>query len=210
MIRFLIRRLSGRDPALARCGGPVIYLHAARAGWSGRAVCPQRADDADATRRYPPQHGAGSPGARATLVWINNLLHGNLGMSYTQYRPVSDVICDVVPNTVPAHGHGHAHLARCRPGLRHPGRPQPRRLLRQRHVVRQLFRTGDAGLLVRLDAATPLRRQSRLAAVGGHAIAPKAADSGTCCGIWPCRHSRSPSAASPAGAAMSAPRPSRR
>src|SRR5947208_8664800 len=31
--------------------------------------------------------------------WLNNLIHGNLGTSYVQYRPVTQVIGERIPNT---------------------------------------------------------------------------------------------------------------
>jgi peptide/nickel transport system permease protein len=40
------------------------------------------------------------------LTWLGNLAQGDLGISYTQYRPVSEVIWDAVPNTLLLMGTG--------------------------------------------------------------------------------------------------------
>ncbi|MFM9107633.1 MAG: ABC transporter permease [Chloroflexota bacterium] len=44
--------------------------------------------------------GLDQPAPVQLARWIGNLLRGDLGMSYSQYRPVSQVIWDVFPNTV--------------------------------------------------------------------------------------------------------------
>jgi peptide/nickel transport system permease protein len=44
--------------------------------------------------------GLDRPPHEQLLTWIVNIFRGNLGMSYSQFRPVSDVIAEVFPNTV--------------------------------------------------------------------------------------------------------------
>jgi peptide/nickel transport system permease protein len=50
--------------------------------------------------------GLDRPVHEQLVIWLGNLARGNLGISYTQYRPVSDVIWDVVPNTLLLMGTG--------------------------------------------------------------------------------------------------------
>jgi peptide/nickel transport system permease protein len=44
--------------------------------------------------------GLDRPPHEQFLAWIGNVLTGNFGVSYSQFRPVSDVIAEVFPNTV--------------------------------------------------------------------------------------------------------------
>jgi peptide/nickel transport system permease protein len=44
--------------------------------------------------------GLDRPPHEQLLTWIVNIFSGNLGVSYSQFRPVSDVIAEVFPNTV--------------------------------------------------------------------------------------------------------------
>jgi peptide/nickel transport system permease protein len=98
--RYLIRRLLGAIPLLLGVavlsfifmqlapGGPdVLFARNAR----------MSQEQLDAIRR---NMGLDRPMHEQLLVWIGNLLQGDLGISYTQYRPVSDVIRDVFPNTL--------------------------------------------------------------------------------------------------------------
>jgi peptide/nickel transport system permease protein len=50
--------------------------------------------------------GLDRPPHEQLLTWILNILRGNLGVSYSQFRPVSDVIREVFPNTVILMGAG--------------------------------------------------------------------------------------------------------
>jgi ABC-type dipeptide/oligopeptide/nickel transport system permease component len=45
------------------------------------------------------QFGLDEPLARQYLDWLSNAMTGNLGLSFSHYRPVSAVILDVLPNT---------------------------------------------------------------------------------------------------------------
>lgn len=44
--------------------------------------------------------GLDRPAHEQFLVWFTNILRGNLGVSYSHFRPVSEVIGEVFPNTV--------------------------------------------------------------------------------------------------------------
>jgi peptide/nickel transport system permease protein len=44
--------------------------------------------------------GLDRPPHEQLLVWMLNIVRGNLGVSYSQFRPVSDVIAEVFPNTL--------------------------------------------------------------------------------------------------------------
>jgi peptide/nickel transport system permease protein len=100
MTRYLIRRLLGTIPLLLGVailsfifmqlapGGPdTLYARA------GRMSDEQLA----AIRR---SLGLDKPMLVQLWIWLGNLLHGDLGTSYTQYRPVTTVIWEVFPNTV--------------------------------------------------------------------------------------------------------------
>ena len=100
MLRYLIRRLLGAVPLLIGVsvlsfvfmqlapGGPdALFARNAR-------MSPQQI----ANIRH--NMGLDRPVHEQLLVWLGNLLQGDLGISYTQYRPVTTVIWDVFPNTV--------------------------------------------------------------------------------------------------------------
>jgi peptide/nickel transport system permease protein len=100
MSRYVIRRLLGAIPLLfgvailsflfaqAMPGGPdTLYARAGR-------MTPEQL----ANIRH--SHGFDQPIYVQLMRWLGNLVQGDLGMSITQYRPVSDVIWDVFPNTV--------------------------------------------------------------------------------------------------------------
>jgi peptide/nickel transport system permease protein len=106
MTRFLIRRLLGAIPLLLGVavlsfvfmqlapGGPdALYARNAR----------MSQEQLDQIRH---NMGLDRPVHEQLLVWLGNLARGNLGVSYAQYRPVSDVIRDVVPNTLLLMGTG--------------------------------------------------------------------------------------------------------
>jgi peptide/nickel transport system permease protein len=44
--------------------------------------------------------GLDRPAHEQFIVWFTNILRGNLGVSYSHFRPVSEVIGEVFPNTV--------------------------------------------------------------------------------------------------------------
>ena len=99
MTRYLVRRLLGAIPLLLGVavlsfvfmqlapGGPdALYARNAR----------MSEEQLQAIRR---NMGLDRPMHEQLFVWLGNLLRGDLGVSYTQYRPVSEAIWDVVPNT---------------------------------------------------------------------------------------------------------------
>ena len=99
MTRFIIRRLLGAIPLLLGVAVlSFIFMQLAPGGpdalfaRNGRMSQQQL----DAIRH---NMGLDRPMYEQLLIWLKNLLHGNLGISYTQYRPASQVIWDVVPNT---------------------------------------------------------------------------------------------------------------
>ncbi len=106
MLRYTIRRLLGAIPLLLGVavlsfmfmqlapGGPDALF--ARNGRMSQ-------EQLDAIRH---NMGLDRPAHIQLLVWLGNLLRGDLGMSYTQYRPVTQVIWDVFPNTLLLMGAG--------------------------------------------------------------------------------------------------------
>jgi peptide/nickel transport system permease protein len=100
MLRYTVRRLLGAIPLLFGVailsfifmqitpGGPdALFARNAR-------MSPEQL----AAIRHTM--GLDQPGYIQLLRWIENLARGDLGMSYTQYRPVAQVIWDVFPNTL--------------------------------------------------------------------------------------------------------------
>jgi peptide/nickel transport system permease protein len=99
MTRFLIRRLLGAIPLLLGVAVlSFIFMQLAPGGPDALFARNGRMsqEQLDAIRH---NMGLDRPMHEQLLIWLNNLLHGNLGISYTQYRPASQVIWDVVPNT---------------------------------------------------------------------------------------------------------------
>jgi peptide/nickel transport system permease protein len=99
MLRFLLRRLLGAIPLLLGVAVlSFIFMQLAPGGpdalfaRNGRMSQQQL----DAIRH---NMGLDQPLPVQLWIWLSNLLHGNLGISYTQYRPAAQVIWDVVPNT---------------------------------------------------------------------------------------------------------------
>jgi peptide/nickel transport system permease protein len=100
MVRFAVRRLLGAVPLLFGVailsfvfmeiapGGPDTLF--ARNGRMSQAQL-------DAIRN---NMGLDEPMLVRLGVWLRNLLQGDLGTSYSEFRPVSDVIRDVLPNTL--------------------------------------------------------------------------------------------------------------
>jgi peptide/nickel transport system permease protein len=106
MTRFLIRRLLGAVPLLLGVAIlSFIFMQLAPGGpdalFARNARMSQ--EQLDAIRR---NMGLDRPTHEQLLVWLGNLAQGDLGISYTQYRPVSDVIWDTVPNTLLLMGTG--------------------------------------------------------------------------------------------------------
>jgi peptide/nickel transport system permease protein len=99
MGRFIVRRVLGAIPLLL--GVAVLsFLFMQLAPGGPDAMFARNA------RMTPEQleqirHNMGldRPMPEQLVRWIGNLLRGDLGVSYSQYRPVSEVIWDVFPNT---------------------------------------------------------------------------------------------------------------
>lgn len=99
MLRFTIRRLLGAIPLLVGVAVlSFVFMEIAPGGPTtlfargGRMTKPQL----DAIIH---NMGLDRPMHVRLGYWLWNLLHGDLGTSYTQHRPVSQVIGDVLPNT---------------------------------------------------------------------------------------------------------------
>jgi peptide/nickel transport system permease protein len=99
MTRYLIRRLISAVPLL---------LGVAVLSWVFMQLAPGGPDTLYARNARMTEEqlqairhnmGLDRPLHEQLLTWLGNLLRGDLGISYTQYRPVSQVIWDVVPNT---------------------------------------------------------------------------------------------------------------
>src|SRR5918997_7104531 len=106
MTRFLIRRLLGAIPLLLGVAVlSFIFMQLAPGGPDTLFARNSRMTDEQlqAIRR---NMGLDRPVHEQLLIWLGNLARGDLGISYTQYRPVSQVIWDVVPNTLLLMGTG--------------------------------------------------------------------------------------------------------
>ncbi|MCC6314619.1 MAG: ABC transporter permease [Thermomicrobiales bacterium] len=100
MLRFTIRRLLGAIPLLL--GVSVLSFAFMQLAPGGPDALFARNARMTTAQLEQIRHNMGldRPVPEQLLVWIGNLLRGDLGMSYAQYRPVSQVIGDVFPNTV--------------------------------------------------------------------------------------------------------------
>ena len=106
MLRYTIRRLLGAIPLLLGVAVlSFIFMQLAPGGPDALFARNGRMSQAqlDAIRH---NMGLDRPPAVQLLIWLGNLLRGDLGMSYTQYRPVTAVIWDVFPNTLLLMGAG--------------------------------------------------------------------------------------------------------
>ena len=100
MVRFAVRRLLGAIPLLFGVAIlSFIFMEIAPGGPDTLFARNGRMSQAqlDAIRR---NMGLDEPMLVRLGVWLRNLLQGDLGTSYSEFRPVSDVIRDVLPNTL--------------------------------------------------------------------------------------------------------------
>jgi peptide/nickel transport system permease protein len=100
MSRYLIRRLLGTIPLML--GVAVLsftFMQLAPGGPTALFAKNARMSTAQ-LNAIKHNMGLDKPKYEQFLIWLKNLVRGDLGMSYTQYRPVSDVIWGVFPNTV--------------------------------------------------------------------------------------------------------------
>jgi peptide/nickel transport system permease protein len=100
MNAYVIRRLLGAIPLLLGVSVlSFIFMHLAPGGPDTLLAKNGRMSQSqlDAIRR---NLGLDESKPRQLWIWITNLLQGDLGTSYSQQRPVRDVIFEVFPNTV--------------------------------------------------------------------------------------------------------------
>ena len=132
MTRFLIRRLLGAIPLLLGVAVlSFVFMQLAPGGPDAMFARNARMTE-EALQAIRHNMGLDRPVHEQLVIWLGNLARGDLGISYTQYRPVSEVIWDVVPNTLLVDGHRDADLAGGRADLRRARGAPPVRLLRQR------------------------------------------------------------------------------
>jgi peptide/nickel transport system permease protein len=106
MTRFLIRRLLGAIPLLFGVAIlSFIFMQLAPGGPDALFARNARMTE-EALRAIRHNMGLDRPVHEQLVIWLGNLVRGDLGISYTQYRPVSQVIWDVVPNTLLLMGTG--------------------------------------------------------------------------------------------------------
>ncbi|MDP9369054.1 MAG: ABC transporter permease [Chloroflexota bacterium] len=100
MLRYVIRRLLGAIPLLVGVSMlSFVFMQLAPGGPDALFARNARmSPEQIANIRH--NMGLDRPMHEQLLVWLGNLLQGDLGISYTQYRPVTTVIWDVFPNTV--------------------------------------------------------------------------------------------------------------
>jgi peptide/nickel transport system permease protein len=106
MARFLIRRLLGSIPLLLGVAVlSFIFMQLAPGGPDAMFARNARMTE-EALQAIRHNMGLDRPVHEQLVIWLANLARGDLGISYTQYRPVSEVIWDVVPNTLLLMGTG--------------------------------------------------------------------------------------------------------
>ena len=106
MTRFVIRRLLGAIPLLLGVAVlSFIFMQLAPGGPDALFARNARMTE-EQLQAIRHNMGLDRPVHEQLVTWLLNLLRGDLGISYTQYRPVSQVIWDVVPNTMLLMGTG--------------------------------------------------------------------------------------------------------
>jgi peptide/nickel transport system permease protein len=106
MTRFLIRRLLGAVPLLLGVAVlSFVFMQLAPGGPDAMFARNARMTE-EALQAIRHNMGLDRPVHEQLVIWLGNLARGDLGISYTQYRPVSEVIWDVVPNTLLLMGTG--------------------------------------------------------------------------------------------------------
>ncbi len=100
MSRYLIRRLLGTIPLLFGVAAlSFIFMHLAPGGPTTLFAKNARMSAAQLAA-INHNMGLDKPLYQQFVIWIGNVARGNLGTSYTQYRPVWNVVWAVFPNTV--------------------------------------------------------------------------------------------------------------
>jgi peptide/nickel transport system permease protein len=106
MTHYLIRRLLGAAPLLLGVAVlSFVFMQLAPGGPDALYARNARMTE-EQLQAIRHNMGLDRPMHEQLLTWLGNLLRGDLGISYTQYRPVSNVIWDVVPNTLLLMGTG--------------------------------------------------------------------------------------------------------
>lgn len=100
MSRFLIRRLLGAVPLLLGVAVlSFLFMQLAPGGPDTLYARGGRMSDAQ-LQAIRESLGLDRPTHIQLWIWLKNLAQGDLGTSYTQYRPVTTVIWEVFPNTL--------------------------------------------------------------------------------------------------------------
>jgi peptide/nickel transport system permease protein len=106
MTRFIIRRLLGAVPLLLGVAIlSFIFMQLAPGGPDALYARNARMTE-EQLQAIRHNMGLDRPMHEQLLIWLWNLAKRDLGDSYTQYRPVTDVIADVLPNTLLLMGTG--------------------------------------------------------------------------------------------------------
>src|SRR5215217_2462545 len=106
MTRYLVRRLLGAIPLLLGVAVlSFVFMHLAPGGPDALFARNARMTE-EALQAIRHNMGLDRPMHEQLVIWLGNLARGNLGISYTQYRPVSEVSWEVVPNTLLLMGTG--------------------------------------------------------------------------------------------------------
>ena len=106
MLRFTVRRLLGAIPLLLGVAVlSFVFMQLAPGGPDALFARNGRMsqEQLDAIRR---NMGLDQPEHIQLLRWLGNLLQGDFGTSYREFRPVTEVIWDVFPNTLLLMGAG--------------------------------------------------------------------------------------------------------
>ena len=100
MLRFTVRRLLGAIPLLL--GVAVLSFVFMQLAPGGPDALFARNGRMTQEQLDQIRHNMGldRPAHVQLLVWLGNLAQGDLGTSYSQFRPVTEVIWEVFPNTV--------------------------------------------------------------------------------------------------------------
>jgi peptide/nickel transport system permease protein len=99
VLRYAIRRLLGAIPLLLGVAVlSFVFMQLAPGGPDALFARNGRMTE-EQLQAIRHNMGLDRPWPEQLATWILHLLQGNLGISYSQYRPVSEVIGDVVPNT---------------------------------------------------------------------------------------------------------------
>ncbi len=100
MSRYVIRRLLGTVPLLVGVAAlSFIFMHLSPGGPTTMFAKNARMSSAQ-LEQIKHNMGLDKPVATQFLIWLKNIFTGDLGTSYFQNRPVSEVIWDAFPNTV--------------------------------------------------------------------------------------------------------------